>query len=61
MGVAALSCSLSCSGQAGASALVAIFGTALVIFLLVLAIRGINKEFNPKIKAAEKKDEAKTK
>jgi hypothetical protein len=59
MGVVALSCSLSCSGQSGAATLVAIFGTALVIFLLVLAIRGINKEFNPKIKAAEKDGETK--
>ena len=40
--VAGLSCSLSCSGSDAAAAIVGIGGTALVIFLLVLAIRAIN-------------------
>jgi hypothetical protein len=40
--VAALSCNLSCNGYGAAAAIVGIGGTALVIFLLVLAIRAIN-------------------
>jgi uncharacterized membrane protein len=40
--VAALSCTLSCSGSDGAALLVGIGGLALVIFLLVIAIRAIN-------------------
>jgi len=39
--VAGLACNLSCSGSDGAALLVGIGGLALVIFLLVLAIRGI--------------------
>ena len=40
--VAGLSCNLSCNGYGAAAAIVGIGGTALVIFLLVLAIRAIN-------------------
>lgn len=39
--VLALACDLSCSGSEGAAVLVGVGGTALVIFLLALAIRGI--------------------
>ncbi len=39
--VASLACSLSCNGSDAAAVLVGIGGTALVIFLLVLVIRGI--------------------
>ena len=39
--VTALACNLSCNGAEGAAILVGIGGTAVVIFLLVLAIRGI--------------------
>jgi len=39
--VTSLACSLSCNGAEGAAILVGIGGTAVVIFLLVLAIRGI--------------------
>jgi membrane protein YdbS with pleckstrin-like domain len=60
LGVVALSCSLSCSGQGAAAAMVAVLGSGLVVFLLILAIRGINKEFNPKIKAMENQPESKT-
>lgn len=42
--VAALACDLSCSGSDAAAAIVGIGGTALVIFLLVLVIRNINKK-----------------
>lgn len=44
--VAAWSCNLSCSGQEGAAGVVLIGGGALVIFLLVLAIRAIWKKKN---------------
>jgi hypothetical protein len=54
--VLGLSCSLSCSGQGGAAVLLGILGTGLVIFLLVLAIRGINKKYNPLIKESKKPD-----
>jgi hypothetical protein len=39
--IAALSCNLSCSGSDGAAILVGVGGTALIIFLLVLAIEAI--------------------
>jgi cell division protein FtsL len=39
--VSSLSCSLSCNGADGAAALVGIGGTAVVIFLLIITIRGI--------------------
>jgi hypothetical protein len=39
--VASASCSLSCNGADGAAALVGIGGTALVIFLFILALRAI--------------------
>lgn len=38
---AVLSCNLSCSGQEGAAAFVAIFGLALSIFLLVIMLKAI--------------------
>ncbi|MGN6531322.1 MAG: hypothetical protein ACTHK0_06185 [Ginsengibacter sp.] len=40
--VAGLSCSLSCSGSDAAAVIVGIGGTALVVFLLIWAIRAIN-------------------
>ena len=43
LGVMALSCSLSCSGSEGAAILVGVGGTALIIFLLVVAIRSLKK------------------
>ncbi len=39
--VASLACELSCSGSEAAAVLVGIGGTALIIFLLVITIRGI--------------------
>ena len=39
--IATLSCSLSCSGSLGAAVLVGVGGTALIILLLVIAIRAI--------------------
>lgn len=39
--VAALACNISCNGSEGAAIVLAIGGTALVIFLLVIAIRAI--------------------
>lgn len=39
--VLGLSCSLSCSGSDAAAAIVGLGGTALIIFLLILAIRAI--------------------
>jgi hypothetical protein len=41
--VAGLACNLSCNGSEGAAALVGIGGTALIIFLLFLVIKGIKK------------------
>jgi hypothetical protein len=46
--VAALSCDLSCSGSDGLALLVGVGGTALIIFLLVLAIRAINGKMKKK-------------
>ena len=46
--VAALSCSLSCSGAEGAAALVAILGVGLVVFLTIIALKAIFKEKSPK-------------
>jgi hypothetical protein len=43
LGVGSISCSLSCNGNDGAAVAVAVLGTALIIFLVVLAIRGIKK------------------
>lgn len=43
-GIAALACNLSCSGSDAAAIIVAVGGTALVIFLLVRAIRSINRK-----------------
>lgn len=42
-GVLALSCNIACAGSDGAAILVAVLGSALVIFLLARAIRGINR------------------
>lgn len=42
-GVGSLSCTLSCNGNDGAAVAVAVLGTALVIFLLVLTLRSIKK------------------
>ncbi|HEX4958778.1 MAG TPA: hypothetical protein VFV46_11420 [Lacibacter sp.] len=43
LGVGAISCSLSCNGNDGAAVAVAVLGTALIIFLVILAIKGIKK------------------
>jgi len=40
--VASLACSISCSGSGAGAILVGVGGTALVVFLLVIAIRAIN-------------------
>ena len=45
---AALACDLSCSGNEGAAFAVLLLGTALLIFLMVIIIRRINK--GPRIK-----------
>lgn len=45
MGVLALSCNIACAGSEGAALLVALLGSALVIFLFVRAIRGINRKY----------------
>ena len=47
--IAGLSCNLSCSGNEGAAVAVGILGTGLVVFLLVIAIRRINR--GPKTEA----------
>jgi arginine exporter protein ArgO len=52
--VAALSCNLSCSGSDTAAAIVGIGGTAVIIFLLVLAIRAITGKKRKRKKASEK-------
>jgi hypothetical protein len=46
--VAALSCNLSCSGSEAAALLLLIFGTGLIIFLLVKVIKRINDGPKPK-------------
>lgn len=47
--VAALACNISCSGSAGGAVLVAVGGTAVTIFLLVIAIKAITgKKKTPK-------------
>lgn len=52
--VAALACGISCDGSALGAILVGLGGTALVIFLLVVAIRAINgKKRKQKRKVAE--------
>lgn len=52
--VAALACDLSCSGSEGAALLVGIGGTGLIIFLLVLVIKSINKNRKRGEKATDK-------
>ncbi len=42
--VASLSCSLSCNGSEAAALIVGIGGTALIIFLLVIAIKAIKRK-----------------
>jgi len=49
--VAALACSLSCSGSDAAAVIVGIGGGALVIFLLILAIRAITGKKKKTIKS----------
>ena len=51
--VAALSCSLSCSGSDAAAVLVGLGGIALVIFLLIIAFRAIYGRKKKKEKVAE--------
>ena len=51
--VAALSCSLSCSGSDAAAVLVGVGGIALVIFLLIIAFRAIYGRKKKKKKVAE--------
>lgn len=41
--LAALSCSIACGGAEGAAIVVALLGTALIIFLLAKVIKGINR------------------
>ncbi len=55
-GVAALACNLSCSGSEAAAIVVAIGGTALVIFLLVRAIRSINRKNKKQLEAPPPKE-----
>lgn len=43
--VAGLSCELSCGGSEGAAVVLGIGGTVLVIFLLVVVIRSINRKY----------------
>jgi hypothetical protein len=52
-GVAALACSLSCSGSEGAAILVAVFGGALVIFGFTRAMRALKRK---KVQEAIPKD-----
>jgi hypothetical protein len=52
--VAALSCNLSCSGYDAAAVLVGVGGTALIIFLLVFAIRAITGKKGKGKKTSEK-------
>ena len=47
VGVGSISCTLSCNGNDGAAIAVAVLGTALIIFLAVLAIKGIKKRKEP--------------
>jgi uncharacterized membrane protein len=46
--VAALSCSLSCNGSEGAAIVLAVLGSALIIFGVIMIIRGINKKSREK-------------
>ena len=56
--IAGLSCSLSCSGAEGAAIVLALGGTALIVFLLILAIRSINNKGRKKRLREEKTKEA---
>ncbi|OSZ81541.1 hypothetical protein CAP36_09995 [Chitinophagaceae bacterium IBVUCB2] len=51
--VASLACGLSCNGSAAGAILVAIGGTALVVYLLVITIRAINGKKRKKALAEE--------
>ncbi len=46
-GIAALSCSLACSGMEGLAALVALGGTALIVFLLVKVLKKLQHKKTP--------------
>jgi small-conductance mechanosensitive channel len=46
--IAMLSCNLSCGGSDVAAALVGLGGTALVVFLFVRVIRGLNRKYRQK-------------
>jgi hypothetical protein len=48
VGVASLACTLSCNGQEGAAVLVFIGGLSLIIFLMIISIRGIVRMGKPK-------------
>lgn len=52
--VAGLTCNLSCDGSGAAAAIVGVGGTALIIFLLILAIRGITGKKRKRKIASEK-------
>jgi amino acid transporter len=43
IGVGSIACNLSCNGNDGAAVLVLVLGTALVVFLAIVAFRGIKK------------------
>jgi hypothetical protein len=43
IGIGALSCSLSCSGNEGAAVLLIIVGIPLVVLLMIIASRGIDR------------------
>lgn len=56
--VASLACGLSCNGSAAGAILVAIGGTALVVYLLIITIRAINGK--KRKKALEEEEPPKT-
>ena len=60
--VAALACNISCSGSEGGAIILAVGGTALVIFLLVITLRAIlgkKKKPKPDIKPESNPDAGK--
>ncbi|MDE3236130.1 MAG: hypothetical protein KGO81_09265 [Bacteroidota bacterium] len=50
--LAALACDISCSGNDGLAILVGIVGFAAIVWLLIIAIRSINKSHKEKVKEA---------
>jgi hypothetical protein len=54
-----LACNLSCNGHDGGAVLVGVGGTALVIFLFIIAIRSIYPGKRKKRLEAIRKEEAK--